>query len=297
MVKMKDEIPKISFLKKSKAQLEFQIFTISSLFSRKDKLDYPLNMPHRVEFYNILFITKGTGRHYIDFRPYNFMAGSLLFISKGQVHAFEVRPDIDGFLILFTDAFLSKNLIHSDMLSFYRLYNYHLHPPVMQSTETKGNIFSNIINEIYREYKIQDTFAKEEILRLLLKLLLLKAERKKRTLIREEKHSEWFLKFVVFRNELEKHFTETRNAKEYARIMNISYKHLNEICKSVTGETIKTFIDNFLILESKRRLAISGASVKEITYQLGFDEPTNFVKFFKKHTCQSPSQFRGTLTK
>ena len=107
---MKEKIPKISFLKKNKTQLEFEIFTISSLFSRKEKLDHPLDMPHRVEFYNIMFITKGTGRHYIDFRPYNYKAGSLLFISKGQVHAFEVRPDIDGFLILFTDAFLSKNL-------------------------------------------------------------------------------------------------------------------------------------------------------------------------------------------
>ena len=294
---MKKEIPKISFLKKSNAKLEFEIFLISSLFSRKNKLDHPLDMPQRADFYHIMFITKGTGRHYIDFRPCEYSAGDILFISRGQVHAFEVRQDIDGFLILFTDAFLSKNLIHSDMLSFYRLYNYHLHSPVMQPTEANGDSFSNIINEIYREYKITDQFAKEEILRLLLKLLLLKAERKKRTFIREEKNSEWFLKFGVIRNELEKHFTETRNAKEYARIMNISYKHLNEICKSVTGGTAKTFIDNFIILEIKRRLATSNASVKELTYQLGFDEPTNFVKFFKKHARLSPSQFRKTITK
>lgn len=77
---MKEEIPKISFLKKSNAQLEFEIFTISSPFSRKDKLDHPLDMPHRVESFNILFIAKGAGRHYVDFRPYNYKAGSLLFI-------------------------------------------------------------------------------------------------------------------------------------------------------------------------------------------------------------------------
>lgn len=111
---MREEIPKIPFLKKRNAQLEFEIFTISSLFSRKHKLDHPLDMPHRVAFYNILYITKGSGRHYIDFRPYKFAAGSILFISKGQVHAFAVRPDTDGFLILFTDAYLSKNLIHID---------------------------------------------------------------------------------------------------------------------------------------------------------------------------------------
>ena len=297
MSKMKDEIPKISFLKKSHAKLEFEIFTITSLFSRENKLDHPLNMSQRTDFFHIIFITKGTGRHYIDFRPYKYSAGDILFISKGQVHAFEVRQGIDGFLILFTDAFLSKNLIHSDILSFYRLYNYHLHSPIMQSVETNGDIFDHIINEMYREYKMTDKFAKEEILRLLLKLLLLKAERKKRTLVRKEKNSELFLKFGIFRNKLEKHFTETRNAKEYARMMNISYKHLNEICRSATDRTAKAVIDNFITLEIKRRLAISSASVKELTYQLGFDEPTNFIKFFKKHTHLSPSQFRKTITK
>ncbi len=291
------KIPEISFLKKNRAKIEFEIFPISSLFSRRAKLDIPLDMPHRIDFYHIMYITKGTGTHYIDFRPYPYSAGSILFISKGQVHAFEIRADIEGFLILFTDAFLSKNLIHSDILSFYRLYNYHLHSPIMQPAETSGEIFGNIINEIYTEYRFPDEFAKEEILRLLLKLLLLKAERIKRSFTGKEKNSDWFLQFGVFRNELEKRFSETRNAKEYAQMMNISYKHLNEICKSAAGLTAKAFIDKFVILETKRRLAISDDSVKELSYQLGFDEPTNFVKFFKKHTRLSPAQFRKTLTK
>lgn len=295
-MKMK-EIPKISFLKKIKAEIEFEVFTLNSLFLRRDELRFSLDKPHRVDFYHILYITKGTGFHYIDFRPYNFKEGSVLFISKGQVHAFDVRPENDGLLILFTEAFLSKNLIHSDILSFYRLYNYHLHSPIMQREEMGDMDLINIINEIYREYYFSDDFAKEEILRLLLKLLLLKAERVKRTLIPREKNSEWFIKFSVFRNQLEKHFSETRNAKQYAEMINISYKHLNEICKSVTGKTAKAFIDNFVVLEIKRRLAMSDISIKELTYELGFDEPTNLVKFFKKHTLQTPSQFKLTLTK
>ena len=291
------EIPKISFLKTEKAEIEFEIFTLSSLFSRGDKLKFSLNKPHRVDFYLILFITKGTGIHYIDFRPYHYSKGSILFISKGQVHAFEVRPDIDGFMILFTEAFLSKNLIHSDILSFYRLYNYYLHSPIMQPEEIGKENFINIIREMYEEYNLSDDFAKEEILRLLLKLLLLKAERIKGTLISRHKNSEWFIRLSIFRNRLERHFTETRNAKEYARMMNISYKHLNEICKSIAGTTAKEFIDNFLILEIKRHLSMSDIPIKELTYKFGFDEPTNLVKFFKKHTGHSPSQFKHILTK
>jgi AraC family transcriptional regulator, transcriptional activator of pobA len=294
---MKEEIPKITFLKKSKAEIEFEIFTIQSLFSRQNKIDHPLNQAHRVTFYNIIYIVKGTGVHSIDFHSYPFTEKCLIFISKGQVHSFDMKSDIEGFVILFTDEFLSKNLIHSDILSFYRLYNYHLHTPVIHAEQARGEVFQNIIHEMYWEYLLSNDFAKEEILRLLLKLLLLRAERIKRTMIPKEKNTEWFTTFNEFRDLLEKQFTATRNAKAYASLMSISYKHLNEVCKSIAGITAKAFIDQFIILETKRRLAVSNASVKELTYALGFDEPTNFVKFFKKHTGQSPSQFKKKTTK
>ena len=243
-----------------------------------------------------IYITKGTGVHHIDFKPYQYTEGSIIFVSKGQVQAFDVRSDIEGFMILFTDEFLSKNMIHSDLLSMYRLYNYHLHEPVIQPEKAGGEFFRNSVNEMYWEYLLSNNFAKEEILRLLLKLLLLRAERIKRTLIQNEKNAEWFHTFSVFKNYLEKHFAETRNAKDYAGMVSISYKHLNEICRSVTGNTAKVFIDQFIILEAKRLLAVSDNSVKELTYALGFDEPTNFLKYFKKHTDQSPAQFKKKMT-
>ena len=291
-----NEIPRITFLKKRKPELEFEILSLSSFFSGNKKLKPPINTPHRVDFYVILYIKKGAGKHYVDFQPCKYKKGSILFISKGQVQTFEVNTGTDGFLILFTDDFLSKNLIHSDLLSFYRLYNYHLHHPVIQPEEA-GGAFRNIVNEISQEYQHPDNFAKEEILRLLLKLLLLKAERIKHTLVTKEKNTEWITTFTVFKNHLEKHYTETRNANEFAEMMGISYKHLNVVCKSITGNTAKSFIDRFIILETKRRLAISDTSIKELTYDLGFDEPTNFIKFFKKHTGQSPSQFKKSLKK
>lgn len=52
-----------------------------------------------------------------------------------------------------------------------------------------------------------------------------------------------------------------------------------------------------MVLEIKRALATSNASVQEITYTFGFDEPTNFVKYFKKHTGYSPAQFRNMYMK
>lgn len=290
-----EEIPKVAFSKKTRTEIDFEIFPISSLFSRQDRLDLVLDKPHRVDFFHVIYITRGSGLHYIDFNSYQYTEGSIIFISKGQVHSFDVQARANGFVILFTEDFLSKNLIHSDILSFYRLYNHHLQDPIIQPDGTDGEAFKIIVKEMYTEYQISNNFAKEEILRLLLKLLLLRAERIKRTLTTEEKNTQWFTTFSVLKNLLEKQYAQTRNASDYADMMNISYKHLNEVCKSITGSTAKAFIDQFILLEAKRRLAISDVPVKELTYDLGFDEPTNFVKFFKKHTHQSPSQFKKKL--
>lgn len=290
-----NEIPKVSFAKPKISEIEFEIFTLSSLYSRRDRLEPAPDVAHRLDFYNVLFITNGMGRHQVDFQSYEFSQGSLLFISKGQVHTFDMDSEHDGYLMLFTESFLSKNLVHSDVLSFYRLYNYHLHAPIVTPNQFEAGVFQTIVNEIYKEYNDGDNFAKEEILQLLLKLLLLKAERIKRTVTTEEKSAERFIQFGIFQNLLEEHIAQTRNAKDYAALMSVSYKHLNEICKSVTGSTAKEVIDNLLVLEIKRRLAISDTPITELTYELGFDEPTNFVKYFKKHTLHSPSQFRKNL--
>ena len=194
---MKD-IPNISFSKAEKTDIEFEIVSLSKLFSRQDMLEPPLNNPHRPGFYLIIYITQGSGIHRIDFRPYTFSEKSILFISKGQVHAFEVAPDRDGFLILFTEDFLTKNLTHSDILSLSRLYNYHLYSPIIEPDKATEQSFTNIIHEMYKEYNASDNFANEEILRLLLKLFLLKAERKRHSLNPQKMNSEGVIKFGLF---------------------------------------------------------------------------------------------------
>lgn len=292
------EIPKVDFLKKKKGhEIEFEIMSIEDLFTRKDRLPYSIELPHRVQFHMVLYITAGEGKHYVDFQPYAFNTWNLIFIAKGQVHAFEVHPDIRGYLLLFTADYLKNNLSHSEIVSYQRLHNYHLHAPVMQPQESQIEAFTSLFKEIQREYADPDLFAKDEILRLLLKVLLLKAEGIKKTAFSGQKNTEWFKLFGHFQEQLEKHYAATRSVQDYAGLLKISPKHLNTICKTIAGSTAKQCIDDFLVLEMKRTLATSNGSVQEISYDFGFDEPTNFVKFFKKHSEYSPAQFRNTYKK
>lgn len=222
--------------------------------------------------------------------------GSLIFISRGQVHSFDVQPDIRGHVVIFTKEFLEKNLIHSEVVSLYRLYNHHLHAPVVPPLETKGEGICELISGINREYFRPDPLAKEEILRSLLKALLLKAERIKKTVNTEQKNAEWFIVFGRFREYLENHITSTRSVQDFAAMLNISTKHLNTVRKAISGCTAKQYLDDFLSLEVKRLLVTSDSSVQEISFNFGIEESTNFVKYLKKHAGVSPAKFRKAYT-
>lgn len=110
---MEDNLPQISFSKeKQKRHLPgLDIITLEDLFSRHGDF---ASKPHRVNFYHILYISQGSGNHYVDFRPFPLAAGDLLFISPGQVYAFAMdQQNTRGFLILFTEEFFTDNLAKS----------------------------------------------------------------------------------------------------------------------------------------------------------------------------------------
>ena len=74
--------------------------------------------------------------------------------------------------------------------------------------------------------------------------------------------------------------------------MNIPYKQLNKLSRAFSKKTAKEYINNYIILEAKRNLVATNAPVKEIAYKCGFKEATNFIKFFKRITGDTPVKFR-----
>jgi len=82
---------------------------------------------------------------------------------------------------------------------------------------------------------------------------------------------------------------------EYARLLALTPGHLNDLTKAATGQTASALIDARLILEAKRLLAHSDASTAEIAADLGFQDPSYFGRFFRRHVDQSPGAFRAAI--
>jgi len=276
----------------TKSEIKFEIITLKNLSEKQKEFPFDLQKHHRINHYNILVITTGLGFHYIDFVKHDFTRGSILFVATEQVQAFDFKPGNDGYLISFTENFLTDTIKRTEPLSSTWLYNYHLQSPKIQVKAVEQDHFFGITEKMYQEYHTKDAFAKDEIIQSLLNLLLLRSERIKRTEFSDPYKINYSNLFFKYKNLCEEKYAETRNVKQYAEELNISYKHLNNICKQCINKTAKQFIDDYIILESKRYLLSTNRHIKEISETTGFDESTNFVKYFKKHTNLSPEKFR-----
>jgi AraC-like DNA-binding protein len=98
--------------------------------------------------------------------------------------------------------------------------------------------------------------------------------------------------FQKFRRAVDAKFAQTRSVEDYAEAIGCSEKSLRRACMAACGSSPKAFIEQRLILEAKRLLAHTGLTVEAIATEVGFSEPTNFVKFFRRHGGMRPLDFR-----
>jgi AraC-like DNA-binding protein len=97
---------------------------------------------------------------------------------------------------------------------------------------------------------------------------------------------------LLLKGTVERKFLTLKTVAGYAELLCVPEKRLAQATAKVLGKTPKAMIDDRVLLEAKRMLMHSSLAIKEIGYRLGFEEPTNFIKYFRKHTSSTPAEFR-----
>ncbi len=98
--------------------------------------------------------------------------------------------------------------------------------------------------------------------------------------------------FARFFRLLQDNYKAVRDAHWYGAQLGTTYKTLNLLCKQATGQTAKQLIDAFVVLELKRRLVLDDISSQQLAWEFGFDDASNFLKYFKKLSGQTPAEFQ-----
>ena len=267
---------------------------MQSLYKRIPQLKHNPQEPHRVRFYHLIYITKGSGRHFIDFNYHPFRVGSFIFVRDNQVHAFDFKRQVQGQIILFTQQFLDETSI-SIRMPFVTSNLLSLSSPVLSVKSGLKDSCTAILSELGRE--LESESCNNQIAQNLFSVLLLKLNRERPVSLYDSRLSELqTMKFNHFIRLIEQHFYHSRDASFYAQKLHMTYKTLNKICKRACNQTPKHLIDAYTILEAKRRLVIDNTQIGQLAYELGFQEETNFTKYFKRKTLLSPSQFKKKYT-
>lgn len=281
-------IPNIRFNHQKTNQAEIEVFELSSLYARRHQLHDPMQ-PHRVGFFIFIYIEDGEGTHMVDFIEYPFESGSMLFIQREQVHSFDLRAKTKGKVILFTQTFLDR--LHVNM----RLPNYtptHLnqhHSPLVKLDDLNNQRMATLIGEILVEQQQDD--CDSLIVMYLFSAIAMSMHRLRPELIHDKLSKEQSIRLAQFFELIQANFARVRNANWYANQLNTTYKTLNQVCKLATGLTVKQMIDSYTTLEMKRRLVASNTTSQQIAYDFGFEDASNFVKYFKNLTGFTPTQF------
>lgn len=103
----------------------------------------------------------------------------------------------------------------------------------------------------------------------------------------------WDEKVKALASLIDQHYKENRSVRFYADQLHLSPRTLSDMVKRVFNKTVGELIKLRLVLEAKRQLFFSEYSIKEIAYELGFEEPAYFSYFFKNATAISPEEFRN----
>ena len=132
----------------------------------------------------------------------------------------------------------------------------------------------------------------KKIIRSLLHILITLLHRYKAQGYDKLQLSAYLKEFMRFQDLIEKDYFKTKKVLDYANKLGFSTKKLNTIVKFIANKPAKDFIDETVIVKIKRLLLHSNFSVKEIAFKVGFNDPANLYKYFKKNANSTPDAFR-----
>ncbi|MFM8911530.1 MAG: helix-turn-helix domain-containing protein, partial [Flammeovirgaceae bacterium] len=156
----------------------------------------------------------------------------------------------------------------------------------------KASQFADLFKLMETELQNEKDTSQSDMLKHLLHIFLLLSERERRKKdFNEIKKGADLDHVMLFKDLLEIHYRKLKHVNDYAKLISVTDKRLNQATKNVFDKSPKQLIDERVVLEAKRLLAHTNESVKEISFAMGFDEPTNFIKFFRKHSQSTPVEF------
>ena len=281
-------LPKTPFYNPRLSRVGLEVMSLAEL--RAKGSGRGLEDAHRVEFFMVLIVTGGSGEHVLDFETLPLHPGRTVVVRPGEVQQWRLRPELEGEVLL-----VDPTVIHpasTDLGSpAFRLLQLDDWPSSLTLSAGEQGDWRDLAAILRRELdrpSIDDlgiALARELFLCLMLRLAR-SAQEQRGPQSRES------LLYRKLQRKLGSVVAHRPSVARLARQLRVSPSTLGRACQASVGRSVKEVIDRRIALEAQRLLVHSGATASAIGEQLGFSEPTNFLKFFKRQVGMAPEAFR-----
>ncbi|WP_160718101.1 helix-turn-helix domain-containing protein [Chitinophaga solisilvae] len=241
--------------------------------------------PHRDDHFMFILQLKGVSVWELDFNKVTMNGAVICFIAPGQVHRYLHSKKTEGWLIFANPEFVSRSsreifdtVLHSrqNITATEKDPVYDLLPLLEKLLYTRG-----------MPLKKQVLHSMTDTITGMIAAKIIQGQHATHTF-----GSQKYTTATRFRQLVKEQYKESKQVKDYAALLNITPLYLNEVMKEITGLAASYWIQQEIMLEAKRLLYYTDLDIKEIAYQLGYEDHAYFSRFFRKHAGMTASSFR-----
>ncbi|MCT4615938.1 MAG: helix-turn-helix domain-containing protein [Marinifilaceae bacterium] len=281
------ELLKAFGIEEDQIDSDFHIFKLENYDIEKSKLKQAFYS----DLFEITLVIEDDGHFTYGENSYHDINQTICFLSPGQLTSYRRDNGIaKGYSIHFKSSFLSPIKQTYEILTEFNYFKLHS-LPLYKLNKTQLNEFTKMFMDIYKEFELNDNQS-INIIRLYLNALLYKVNRIIPNNIDIIGMSRSNQIANMFEELLYQHSSKYKLLSEYASLLNISSAHLSDCVKKTCGKPAKQVVIDHQVLKAKSLLTQSNLSIKEVAFELGYADVTNFTKFVKKHLGVTPKEFR-----
>lgn len=250
--------------------------------------------PHRKDYYMMVFVEEGSSRHWVDMMPYTLKPDTFYFSVPHQIHLKEQAKPLMGTMLCFTDEFLAieENQLLKQLPVIQNLHNGH----ELELTPENVEFIKDILKKMLDENRQKNDWRNGMLLAYLRVLMIYVSRLYTEQFTNAELLNDRVL-LKKFRALIEEKFSQLHDVAAYADLLFITPGYLSETIKQQSGKTAIEHIHERLMLEARRLLFHTEYSIKEIAFQLGFEDASYFNRFFKRLSLQTPLAYRNDTRK
>lgn len=249
------------------------------------------------EYFYIVLIKKGEGKVIRNFQDYEFKQNSIMIVNgkDSVLYKIEKSQNIEISIIVFNEHILACPEAHVRIKDLPALQFYNNEESFVITGKDEAEFLLQSIKKIELEITGGNRW-NWNLIRLYFTEMLIYFSR---IIISKYSNSDSKYDEIIegFFSLIDRHYTEHHLINFYSDKLNISANALAKKIKAASGKTFQTVVNDRIAIEAMRKLFNTNKSVKEIAYDLGYEDPSYFHRFFKKLTGRTPQEFRSYALK